>query len=138
MISRRSLALGLAGAALSKAALAEAAADVDAATRQRADAALAPVVQEWLTQSPHTPGVAVAVQFANGCVWNRGFGLADVTTRRPMPANEYMRVGSVTKTFTGTGLAQLASLKALESLTVAGSFAFNDDEIGRASCRERV
>ena len=108
MISRRSFALGsLAGTALSKAALADTAGDADAATRRRADTALLPVVQKWLTESPHTPGVAVAVQFANGCVWNRGFGLRDLTTRRPMPANEYMRVGSTTKTFTGTILLQL-------------------------------
>ncbi len=108
MILRRDFALGgVAAAALSKAALAETTADADAVTQQRADAALVPVVQEWLRQSPHTPGVAVGVQFANGCIWNRGFGLADVTTRRPMPANEYMRVGSVTKTFTGTVLLQL-------------------------------
>jgi D-alanyl-D-alanine carboxypeptidase len=108
MISRRSFALGLAGAAMSNGALAEMAADTDVTMQQRADAALVPLVHDWQRQSPHTPGVAVGVQFANGYVWNRrGFGLADLTRRRPMPANEYMRIGSVTKTFTGTVLLQL-------------------------------
>ena len=107
MISRRSLATGVAGVAISNAAFAEPWAHSDSAAHQRADGALVPIIQEWQSQSPHTPGVAVGVQFSNGHVWNRGFGLADLTTRRPMPANAYMRIGSVTKTFTGTVLLQL-------------------------------
>src|SRR5258708_38484224 len=37
------------------------------------------------------------------------------------------------KTFTGVGLAQLAELPRLSSLTVAGSLAFGDDRIGAAA-----
>ena len=109
MISRRNFALGLAGAgaAMSNTALAKMETDTDGTAHQRADAALVSIIQEWQNQSPHTPGVAVGVQFADGYIWNRGFGLADLTTERPMPANEYMRIGSVTKTFTGTVLLQL-------------------------------
>jgi phage-related protein len=92
MISRRNLALGLAGAAMSNATLAEMVADSDGTTHQHADDALVSIIQEWQSQSPHTPGVAVGVRFADGYIWNRGFGLADLTTERPMPANEYMRI----------------------------------------------
>ena len=107
MVSRRGFAAGIAGAALSRTALAGLPARRDEAVHQHADSALVPVIREWQRQSPHTAGVAVGVRFPDGRVWNRGFGLADLRTRRPMPANGYMRVGSVTKTFTGTVLLQL-------------------------------
>jgi D-alanyl-D-alanine carboxypeptidase len=107
MITRRGFATSMAGAAISNAAFAEPWAHSDSTAHQRTDGALVAIIQEWQSQSPHTPGVAVGVQFSNGHVWNRGFGLADLTTRRPMSANAYMRIGSVTKTFTGTVLLQL-------------------------------
>ncbi|HEX2525413.1 MAG TPA: serine hydrolase domain-containing protein [Geminicoccus sp.] len=105
MISRRGFAAGLAGAVLSGHALAEGAASHKA--HRHVDEAMAPIIKDWQAQSPKTPGVAVGIRFSNGHVWNRGFGLADLRGRRPMPANGFMRVGSVTKTFTGTVLLQL-------------------------------
>ena len=99
MITRRSLAAGLAGASISRPALARA--------RTRYEGAFVDIVHDWRKESPQTPGVTVGVRFANGHIWNRGFGLADRATRRPMPADGYMRVGSVTKSFTGTVLLQL-------------------------------
>jgi D-alanyl-D-alanine carboxypeptidase len=107
MITRRGFAVGMAGTAISSTAFAGIPADSDDTTHRRTDDALLPIIREWQSQSPHTPGVAVGVRFPSGYVWNRGFGLADLATGVPMPANDYMRVGSVTKTFTGTVLLQL-------------------------------
>jgi D-alanyl-D-alanine carboxypeptidase len=109
IVSRRSFALGLAGVAMSNAALAQMVADTDGSTDQHEadDEALVGIVQEWRHQSPQTPGVAVGVRFASGRVWKRGFGLADLATGRPMRANDYMRIGSATKPFVGTVLLQL-------------------------------
>jgi D-alanyl-D-alanine carboxypeptidase len=39
--------------------------------------------------------------------WTAGLGIADPTTGAPMTANTYLRVGSITKTFTATVILQL-------------------------------
>ncbi|MFY7950607.1 MAG: serine hydrolase domain-containing protein [Gemmatimonas sp.] len=54
------------------------------------------------------PGATVAVVHNGRLVYARGYGLANVETRQPMTADMLLRVGSVTKMFTGAMLASLA------------------------------
>ncbi len=55
-----------------------------------------------------TPGALVGVRTPKG-TWVKAYGIADPTTGRLMADHQYQRVGSITKTFTGTLILQLAS-----------------------------
>lgn len=58
------------------------------------------------------PGAVVAVRSPTG-TWISAYGVADLTTKQPLTADVYHRIGSVTKTFTTTLIMQLASEKKL-------------------------
>lgn len=58
------------------------------------------------------PGAVVAVQTPEGS-WTAAYGDADPDAKVPMTADVHHRIGSVTKTFTGTVLLQLAEQGAL-------------------------
>jgi D-alanyl-D-alanine carboxypeptidase len=53
------------------------------------------------------PGAIIGIWGADG-TYARAFGVADKTTRAPMKTDFYSRIGSLTKTFTVTGVLQLA------------------------------
>jgi CubicO group peptidase (beta-lactamase class C family) len=53
------------------------------------------------------PGAAVGVVTGEGLVWFGGIGFADVSDRRAPERTTLYRIGSITKTFTGTGIMQL-------------------------------
>ncbi|PVB63637.1 serine hydrolase [Labrenzia sp. 011] len=53
------------------------------------------------------PGVIVGVRTPEGA-WKKGFGIADPETGAPMEPGMHTRIGSVTKTFTGTIILKLA------------------------------
>jgi D-alanyl-D-alanine carboxypeptidase len=53
------------------------------------------------------PGAIVGVRTPQG-TWTAAYGLADPETGVPMTTDMHMRIGSVTKTFTGTLILQLA------------------------------
>jgi hypothetical protein len=53
------------------------------------------------------PGAIVGVRTPDG-TWTAAYGLADPTTGVPMTVDMHSRIGSVTKTFTGTLILQLA------------------------------
>jgi D-alanyl-D-alanine carboxypeptidase len=53
------------------------------------------------------PGAIIGIWGPDG-TYVRAFGVADTTTRAPMKTDFYSRIGSVTKTFTVTGILQLA------------------------------
>lgn len=53
------------------------------------------------------PGVVVAVTAGKRVVVERGWGLADVDSGRPMDARTLVRIASLSKTFTATVVAQL-------------------------------
>jgi D-alanyl-D-alanine carboxypeptidase len=53
------------------------------------------------------PGAIVGVRTPEG-TWTAAYGFADPGTEAPMTADMHMRIGSVTKTFTGTLILQLA------------------------------
>jgi D-alanyl-D-alanine carboxypeptidase len=54
-----------------------------------------------------TPGAIVGVRTPQG-TWIKAYGSADPATKAPMTTDMHMRIGSVTKTFTGTLILQLA------------------------------
>ena len=53
-----------------------------------------------------SPGAVVGVRTPAG-TWINSYGIADDTTKAPMTSDVHQRIGSVTKTFTGTVLLQL-------------------------------
>jgi D-alanyl-D-alanine carboxypeptidase len=68
-------------------------------------AKLAQALDQALTQVS-TPGVIVGVRVGNQ-TWTATSGVTDTTTKAPVKVDEHTRVGSVTKTFTGTLIMQL-------------------------------
>jgi D-alanyl-D-alanine carboxypeptidase len=75
---------------------------IDEATAQRLDTA----ITDTLTATS-VPGAIVGIWGPRG-QYLRAFGVADKATGAPMQLDFYSRIGSVTKTFTITGLLQLA------------------------------
>ena len=53
------------------------------------------------------PGVAVGVVSDQGLVWAKGFGFADVDSKRPVTASTKFRMASHSKLFTATAIMQL-------------------------------
>ena len=53
------------------------------------------------------PGAVVGVRTPEG-TWLKAYGLADPETKQPMSTDVHQRIGSVTKTMTGTVILQLA------------------------------
>ncbi|NEE61399.1 beta-lactamase family protein, partial [Streptomyces sp. SID8455] len=53
------------------------------------------------------PGVVVGIWMPGKGNYVRATGVADTTTREPMSADSYIRIGSETKTFTVTALLEL-------------------------------
>jgi D-alanyl-D-alanine carboxypeptidase len=54
------------------------------------------------------PGAIVYVEYPGHGTWTATMGTSDVSTNAPMRLDAHMRVGSITKTFTGTVILQLA------------------------------
>lgn len=68
--------------------------------------ALDSVVNATLASS-RAPGASVAVVHNGQLVYAKGYGLANVETKQPMTSDMLLRVGSVTKMFTGATIASL-------------------------------
>lgn len=60
------------------------------------------------------PGVACAVVSPGKVEWSRGFGMADLESRRPMDAGTLLNVGSIAKTVTATAVMQLHERKKID------------------------
>jgi D-alanyl-D-alanine carboxypeptidase len=78
----------------------------DEAMPESTAAALDKAAQDGLSNAS-SPGAIVAVRNPEG-TWINALGLANTATNTPMTADMYLRIGSVTKTFTGTLVLQLA------------------------------
>jgi D-alanyl-D-alanine carboxypeptidase len=83
------------------AATSTAAKEIDAAVAKRLDAAINDTMK-----AVNVPGVMVGLWGPDG-QYVRAFGVADKATGAPMKPDFYHRIGSVTKTFTVTGVLQL-------------------------------
>src|SRR3954447_1296714 len=53
------------------------------------------------------PGLIVSIDAPNICRWTETLGIRDVTKQAPIRLKEHMRIGSITKSFTGTVVLQL-------------------------------
>ncbi|MFD4182687.1 serine hydrolase domain-containing protein [Rhodococcus sp. NPDC058514] len=78
-----------------------AAVTIDSGLAQRLDAAI-----EATMAQTSVPGTIVGVWGPDGN-YVKAFGVADKDTRAPMQTDFYSRIGSLTKTFTATGVLQL-------------------------------
>jgi D-alanyl-D-alanine carboxypeptidase len=81
---------------------AESTSELNADMRQKIDSALQHAMSE-----ASVPGVILGVWGPDGR-YERAYGMADTITGAPMQTSFYSRIGSVTKTFTVTGVLQLA------------------------------
>ncbi|QEV48974.1 class A beta-lactamase-related serine hydrolase [Streptomyces vinaceus] len=77
-------------------------ADFDPATVRRLDAAITKVMEQT-----GMPGLDIGLWIPGRGVYEKSFGVAERQTGTPMKSDHYTRVGSVTKTFTVTGVLQL-------------------------------
>src|SRR5262245_30737013 len=92
--------LGLVGAPARGAAIAD---------RSEVAGALA-VLDVWLDEqiaSGVAPGFSIAIVHDQELVWAKGYGFADLESRRPATPATLYRLGSVTKLFTATAILQL-------------------------------
>ncbi|WP_411280800.1 serine hydrolase domain-containing protein [Gemmatimonas sp.] len=64
--------------------------------------------------SSNAPGATVAVVVDGKLAYAQGYGVANVETQQRMTADMLLRVGSVTKMFAGTMLAELAEQKRID------------------------
>jgi D-alanyl-D-alanine carboxypeptidase len=58
-------------------------------------------------QQLRIPGAIVYVDDPGQGSWTTGLGIGNLATREPMQVNNFMRIGSITKTFTATVILQL-------------------------------
>ncbi|MFK0219502.1 serine hydrolase domain-containing protein [Streptomyces vinaceus] len=77
-------------------------ADFDPATVAKLDAAITKVMEET-----GMPGLNIGLWMPGRGVYEKSFGVADRQTGTPMKSDLHTRIGSVTKTFTVTGVLQL-------------------------------
>ena len=75
--------------------------------------ALDAVVRQALSTSK-APGATVAVVVNGQLAYANGYGVANVETQQPMTAGMLLRVGSVTKMFTGALLAEMSERNTLD------------------------
>lgn len=90
--------------------LAAAQADVTAAAR---DAAIAADVTAVMAERD-IPGAQVAIVMPDGAIWERSFGLRDLASSSPMTSDTLIQVGSVTKIFTASLIADLVAERSIE------------------------
>src|SRR3954451_21595817 len=53
------------------------------------------------------PGLSLGIVYDQELVWARGFGRAEVETRRPAAPDTLYRIASISKLFTATAILQL-------------------------------
>ena len=58
-------------------------------------------------QQARIPGAIIYVDDPGQGCWTTAMGMGNLASREPMQVNNYMRIGSLTKTFTATVILQL-------------------------------
>src|SRR5687768_6897993 len=97
----------LTAALLMAARLAVAAATTDVAASAHDSAIAADVTAVMIERD--IPGAQVAIVMPDGVIWERSFGLRDLASFTPMTADTLIQVGSVTKIFTVSLVADLVA-----------------------------
>lgn len=86
------------------------------------DAAIDAVVRDEM-EANHVPGAAVVVVRDGQTVFQRGYGVADVETGRPVdPERTLFRIGSISKALTGLALTRLVDDGRLDWSTPASDY----------------
>ena len=98
--------VGVCAAILAIVAIGSARAQVDGPTLEQRLARLASRLDEARVDD-HVPGCAIAVVRGDAVIFARGFGLADRETARPATTETRFAIGSTTKAFTATLIAEL-------------------------------
>lgn len=106
------------------------AAEFDADLARRLDTAIDTALAE-----ANVPGAMVGIWGPDGS-YLRAFGVADKATGAPMATDFYSRIGSVTKTFTVTGVLQLADAGRLGLDDPIGKFVEGVPEGDRITLRQ--
>ncbi len=68
------------------------------------------VLEAWILEtmeSREQPGLSIGIVYDQELIWSKGYGLADVATKRPATPSTVYRIASITKLFTATALMQL-------------------------------
>jgi D-alanyl-D-alanine carboxypeptidase len=76
---------------------------------RRLDAGMAKAMSEF-----HIPGAVVSISVPGKINYVKAFGTSDRATGVPMSLDDHIRIGSVTKTFTGTAVLQLVDRKRVQ------------------------
>jgi D-alanyl-D-alanine carboxypeptidase len=84
-------------------------------------AKLNPLLQAKMQQL-RIPGAIVFVNDRGQCSWTTGLGSGNLATREPMQVHNFMRIGSITKTFTATVIMQLVDQGKLRLDDTVGTY----------------
>jgi len=101
----------------------------------RAAALTKAIVTAW-GQQTFIPGAIVGVWQKGAAPYVKTLGVRDLSTRRPMAANLYMRIGSETKTFTVTAVLQLVDKRKVRLSDPIGKYVAGVPGGNRISLRE--
>ncbi|HYV93295.1 MAG TPA: serine hydrolase domain-containing protein [Chitinophagales bacterium] len=64
-----------------------------------------------LKATENIPGISICVGWKHKTIWAEGFGLADIENHIPVTVETKFRIGSISKSLTGVGLAKLIEEK---------------------------
>ena len=82
-----------------------------------------------LMEEQGAPGLTVALAKGDDVIYTKAFGYRNKEKEIPTTTDTIFGIASITKSITGIAVAQLVE---------QGLLSYDDPEIGRASCRERV
>ena len=54
------------------------------------------------------PGAAVLIMQGDDIIFDKGYGIADIHTKKPIDGNTFFNIASVSKQFTAVAILQLA------------------------------
>jgi len=77
---------------------------------------------EKIEQLGYLPGFAVAIVSKDGVLYKKGFGYADLESKRPYTTNSLQNIGSISKTLTGLCLLKLVEEGKLKLDTPINNF----------------
>ncbi|MBP2227691.1 CubicO group peptidase (beta-lactamase class C family)/uncharacterized protein with beta-barrel porin domain [Azospirillum agricola] len=89
------------------------AAEGRAASREQLGPVLQAVIDMTVSQGSSLQGVGVGVSYGNGEIWLGAGGYRDIARTQPLQPTDQFRIGSHSKTFTGTAVLQLVDQGAI-------------------------
>jgi D-alanyl-D-alanine carboxypeptidase len=97
--------------------------EFDAATQARLETA---VNDHMTVEGVEIPGAVVGIWTPDRGTWVKAFGVADISTQRPMRTTDHFRIASITKTFTADIILQLKDEQELTLEDTLASHGFTD------------